>query len=328
MKYYLAVDVGATKTRIALCDENGVLEKVVELTPREGDELTIANLITNTVRQKWERFIENVASIGIGTIGPVDIRRGRVVNTPNLPIRSFQLLEPLVRAFHKPVFVANDAVSSVWGEVHYGVARGRENVVYVTLSTGVGVGVVVDGHLLIGKEGNAHEAGHIVVAYDSDIKCGCGGTGHWEAFAGGANIPRVAKYLARKTGLKTPLSELLDKNIDVTARDVFEYYRRGDELAKIVVETYVRATAAGLASVINTYDPELVILGGGVFLNNTDILLEPIIERVRVNIVTSMPDFAVTSLGDDVGLFGALAIATHTPDTLRKIQEPLIRSLL
>lgn len=328
MKYYLAVDVGATKTRVAICDKNGVIDKVVEHTPREGDEYTVANSIVNITKRKWNHLIEKVESVGVATIGPVNIKRGCVVNTPNLPIRNFHLLEPLVRAFRKPVYVANDAVSSVWGEVHYGIGRGRENVVFVTLSTGVGVGVVVDGHLLIGKEGNAHEAGHIVVDFDTEIPCGCGGVGHWEAFAGGANLPKVARYLASKTGLKTPLSDLLEKGSDVTAREVFEYYRKGDELARIVVETYIKATAAGLASVINVYDPELVVIGGGVFLNNVNVLFNPIVELVKKNIVTSAPEFAITSLGDDVGLYGALAIAVYTPETLRRIQDPLIKSLL
>ncbi|MEM1695211.1 MAG: ROK family protein [Desulfurococcaceae archaeon] len=328
MKYYVAVDVGATKTRIALCTAENVLDKVVEQTPREGNEYTVAEFIASTVRTRWKSYLDQVESVGIGTIGPIDIRRGRVVYAPNLPLHTFHLLEPLVEELRKPVYVANDAVAAVWGEKHYGYARNHDNVVYVTMSTGIGVGVIVDGHLLIGKAGNAHEAGHIVVDYSSDLPCGCGGRGHWEAYAGGANIPRLARYVYEKTRVKSHLGELLERGEDITAKTVFDYYRAGDKLAELVVETIVKATAAGLASVINVYDPEIVILGGSVFLNNVDVLYEPVANLVKNNIVTEAPEFKPTSLGDDVGLYGALAVAAYTPETLKKIQHPLIMEIL
>lgn len=328
MKYYIAVDVGASKTRVALCTESAILDKHVASTPREGDEYTIAELIASIAKSKWSSYLGEVAAVGVGTIGPIDIKQGRVVNTPNLPIRTFHLLEPLVEEFKKPVYVVNDAVAAAWGEKHYGVARGYENVVYVTLSTGIGVGVVVDGHLLIGKAGNAHEAGHIVVDFNSDMPCGCGGRGHWESFAGGANLPRVARKLLESTGLQTELAKAILSGSEVTAKTIFDYYRRGDELAKKVVELYIKATAAGVASIINTYDPEIVVLGGGVFLNNMDILLEPIVNLVKENAVTPLPEFKPTALGDDVGLYGALAIAVNTPLALKKVQDPAISRIL
>jgi glucokinase len=328
LKYYIAVDVGATNTRIALCSESKVLDKVVEPTPRSGNEYTIAEFIARKIEEKWGEFLNRVESIGVGTIGPLDIKRGIVVSAANLPIRTFHLLEPLVKRFKKPVYVANDAVSAAWGEKHYGAGIGYENLVYVTLSTGIGVGVVVDGHLLLGKMGNAHEAGHLVVNFESELPCGCGGRGHWESYAGGANLPRVARYVYEKTGVKTELAELIASGREVTAKTIFDYYRRGDELARRVVELFLKATAAGLASVINAYDPEVLILGGSVFLSNVDILYEKIVELVRENVVTEMPVIKPTSFGDDVGLYGALAIAAHTPSALKKVQDPLIAKLL
>jgi glucokinase len=322
------VDIGATKTRIALCDKGKIIDKQVYSTPREGGELVVAEFIIKAVMSKWSSEFEHVKSIGVATIGPLNIKEGRVVNTPNLPVRSFELLRPLARGFKRPVLVANDAVAAVWGEVHYGDAKGYKNAVYITLSTGVGCGVVVDGNLLIGKMGNAHEAGHIVVDFDSDLECSCGGRGHWESYAGGANLPQVARYLAEKYNVSSELAKTLRGGIPVDAKAIFEYYRRSDPLSKLVVDLYIKATAAGLASVINTYDPEIVIIGGGVFLNNVDILLEPLISMVRANIVTEMPIIKPTRLGDNVGLYGALALATNPPSVLLEIQRPVLQSVL
>lgn len=328
IEYYVAVDVGATKTRVALCTRSEIIDKVVYTTPRSGGELAVADSIAKTVREKWSSELEYIVAIGVATIGPLDIREGRVVNTPNLPLRNFEILRPLARFFKKPVLVANDAVASAWGEVHYGDGRGYSNVVYVTLSTGVGCGVIVNGNLLLGKMGNAHEAGHVVVDFDSDLECGCGGRGHWEAYAGGANLSRVAMYLARKHHVDSELARLLQSSVSIDAKDIFDYYRRGDLLARITVDLYIKATAAGLASVINVYDPEIVIIGGSVFLNNVDILLDPIISLVRTHVVTEMPVVKPTRLGDDVGLYGALALAVDPPRVLLEAQRKTLLSVL
>lgn len=330
MEYYIAIDIGATWTRIALCTQNTILEKVSYETPRSGDELTIAKSIIQVIGEKWRNKLHEIKVVGIATIGPLDIVNGRVVNTPNLPIHNFKLLEPLVSELKIPVYVANDAVASAWGEKHYGDAKYVDNSVYITLSTGVGGGVVVNGNLLIGKLGNAHEIGHIVVDYNSDFKCGCGGYGHWEAYAGGANLPRLAKYILEKQAKysNTDLGRLLVEGGVVDAKTIFEYYRKGDKLAMETINTYIKATAAGIASVINVYDPDLITIGGSVFLNNIDILYNPIIELTKKNIITGMPLIKPTSLGDDIGIYGALSIAINTPVTLQKIQDPLIKKLL
>lgn len=328
MEYFIAVDLGATKTRVALCSSEGIIEKVVYSTPREGDEYTIASSIVNTVKKQWSNFIGRVKAIGVASIGPLDIARGRVVNAPNLPIKTFELLRPLVATFKKPVYVVNDCVAAAWGEKFYGDAREVENFVYLTLSTGIGAGVVVDGQLLMGKMGNAHEVGHMVVDFDSELPCGCGGRGHWESYAGGANLPRVAEYIALREHVDSELASMVKVGVRVDAKVIFDYYRKGDALAKRVIELYVKATAAGIASLINAYDPELIIVGGGVFLNNVDVLLEPIVSATRANVVTGMPLIKPTRLGDDVGLYGALAIASETPRALLNIQQAVIRELV
>lgn len=324
MARYLAVDLGATKTRIALCSQDRILDKTVFPTPKTGDNTTIAESIVAKAREKWGGILDSVEAVGVASIGPLDLRRGVIVKPPNLLFNEVKLLEPLERMLGKRVYVVNDAVAAAWGEKHFGSGRSFENLLYVTLSTGVGGGVIVNNHLLLGKQGNAHEIGHIVVDYNSELKCGCGGYGHWEAYAGGGNLPRVARWLLeRNPGLAS--GSLLAKRISmgeqVTSIDIFTLYRSNDPLALEVVKQFIKATGAGLASAINSYDPEVVIIGGGVFINNIDILLEPIRREAERNTVTTPPLIQPTTLGDDVGLYGALALAIEPPGELLKLQS-------
>ncbi|MCY0867763.1 MAG: ROK family protein [Desulfurococcus sp.] len=321
---YIAVDLGATKIRVAICSRSRILDKKVIPTPRTGGSEIIAETIASLVRSEWGNKLKDINAVGVASIGPLDLKRGVVVKPPNLPLlREIKLLEPLREMLGVRVYVVNDAVAAAWGEKHFGSGGSVRNLLYVTLSTGVGGGVIVDNHLLLGKKGNAHEIGHIVVDYNSDLRCGCGGYGHWEAYAGGGNLPRVARWLLGKNpelykGSK--LAERITRGEEVTSIDIFAYYRSGDPLSLKTVELFIKATGAGLASAINSYDPELVVIGGGVFLNNTDILLEPITAETLRNIVTEPPLIKPTSLGDDVGVYGALAIAVNPPPELVDIQ--------
>lgn len=316
----MVVDVGATNTRVGIGTRGKILDKKVFRTPRSGGEDAVANAIIKTVEDYYSGFIERVKAIGIASIGPLDIRRGRVVNTPNLPIRNFELLEPLREYFSKPVYVLNDAVAGAYGEYYYGAGKGFSNVVYITMSTGLGGGVIVDNHLLIGKMGNAHEIGHIVVKYDSKVRCGCGGFGHWEAYASGSGIPRLARILADE--YKGPVTDAYIETINgvIDAKRLFDYYRRGDLFAKRVVDEVINASIAGLSTVINVYDPEVVTIGGPVFLYNQDILYEPIVKGVSQHLVTVKPLIKPTPLGEDVVLYGALALAVNPPKHLLKLQ--------
>ncbi|MGC9012093.1 ROK family protein [Thermogladius sp.] len=314
-RVHLAVDVGATWTRLAVAVDEVFVKKVVVRTPREGGRLAVAEEIARTFEKEFKEYREKVEAVGIGTIGPLDMRRGVVVNTPNLPLGTFELKRPLEDFFDRPVYVVNDAVAGVLAEKYYGDGVGYNNLVYVTISTGVGGGVIVDGRVILGKDGNAHEIGHIVVNYDSGLRCGCGGYGHWEAYAGGANIPRLAKYVAERNPSVVKVSVIGEKAASgsLEPREVFEAARRGDPLGRLIVDEIVKASAAGLASVINAYDPEYVSIGGSVFLHNTDLLYQPVVEIVKKNIVVRPPVIAPTKLGDDVVLYGALALAVYRP---------------
>ncbi|MEZ0393684.1 MAG: ROK family protein [Desulfurococcaceae archaeon] len=317
--HYLVADVGATRTRVGIGTEEGLVRKVSRPTPREGGPDAIAHFIYSLALEEFGELAREAAAVGVGTIGPLDIRSGNVVNPPNLPIKGFRLLGPLRELSGKPVYVINDAVAGVLAELRYGSARGARNAVYITISTGIGGGVAVDGEVLIGKGGNAHEVGHFVVRYEGGLRCGCGGYGHWEAYSSGSGIPKLARALAERGAPASPLAEKALQG-SLEPAEVFDAYRRGDPFAAAVIREVNAANAAGLATVINAYDPEVVTIGGAVFLNNVDVLLEPMVRGARANVVAAMPRVEPTRLGDDVVLLGALALASSPPRKLLELQ--------
>jgi len=329
-RLFVGIDVGATWLRIGLADAEGrILEKIVIRTPREGDEYAVARSIENVIREKFVSLLDSIEAIGIGTIGPLDLRRGWVINTPNLPIKNFSLGPYLVEAFKKPVYMANDCVAAVWGEHVFGAAIGKRNAVYITISTGLGGGVIVDGRLLIGKRGNAHEIGHIVVDVERKLQCGCGSYGHWEAYASGANIPRFAAYFIETQSLSSEEKESpvykAYQDGRLSAELIYSEAYRGDRLALKIVNEINRYNVAGIESVINVYDPEVITLGGSVVLKNIELVAKPIIEHFKnaKGLVTDPPEILVTPLKDDVVLVGAVAIALKPPRELVEMLDYL-----
>ncbi len=310
----IGVDVGATRLRVGFFSRDGhLLARAEARTPSQGGRGSVAKAVAELIESL---AVEGgFAAVGVGTIGPLDVYTGRVVGTPNAGVRSFDLKEPLEERFGVPVYVVNDATAAAWGEFKGGAGVGKLNVVYVTLSTGVGVGAVVDGNLLIGKSGNAVEAGHIVINYRG-VVCGCGGVGHWEAYAGGSAIPRLARAIALEESWDSETAERAVRG-EIGTPEIFRLWRLGDPFAVRVINEVIEATAAGLANVINVFDPEVVAVGGSVALKNRDFLRK-VIEVVPKYALLDVPPIVEASFGDDAVLYGAAWVAIDPPPTLLK----------
>ena len=304
---YAAVDLGATNVRVAHGDEAEIKGKLTEKTDR-GSARGIAEQITRMVIALG---IEEPAAIGIGSIGPLDLAAGCVVGTPNLPIERIPLVEPLSEALHAPVRLMNDCSAAVLGEQAYGASRGLGNIAYVTLSTGLGGGAIVDGHLLVGKDGNAVEVGHFTIDPDSELVCGCGCRGHWEAYCSGRNIPNYARLLMREREAQgvAPSEAAGGDPRWMTAEAIFEAATGEDPLALWIVRRIGEVNAVGFADIVNAYDPELITVGGAIALRNPALVLEPIEENIGRHLVNRRPEIRITPLGEDAVLYGALALA-------------------
>lgn len=315
----IGVDIGATNLRVAIGDKEGkILFKHSERTAETGDEYTISEQIYRIIKMAPEKLVKRAIGVGIGSIGPMDIQKG-IIFPPNIKFKLVYLTEPLKEKLGLPVYLLNDCVAAVVGEKIFGAGKDVENLVYITISTGIGGGVYVNGNLLLGKEGNAHEIGHTVVDFTGRLVCGCGKPGHWEAYCSGKNLPRFAKLIQEEEKISSKLSEMIENNFSsVTSEIIFRLAREGDKLAKIVVERCAEINAIGFANVIDVYDPSLITVGGSVALNNVDLVIEPIKEKVNKYAVNRIPEIIPTPLGHDIVLYGAIASVFNPPKIPRR----------
>ncbi len=299
------VDIGATRLRVCLGGDDGrIVARTSEPSSREGSGRALSAQIEHCIRRLLaERGASTVRRVGIATVGPLD-RRGGIANPANLPKVGFvPLVKPILKAFGGQVVLINDCSAAAVAEREAGRGKGFDSLVYLTLSTGIGAGVFVDGHLLVGKDGNAHEIGHLVIDKEGGLVCGCGKRGHWEAYCSGRNIPHLAAIVLR--GEEARRVEAL------TAAEIFRQAKVGDEsCAKVIIEVG-RLNAIGCAGVVDAYDPELLVLGGSVALHNAEEVLAPIREGIRSFARNNAPIVALTDLGEDAVLIGAMLVALH-----------------
>lgn len=315
MKYVAGVDIGATYTRVVLADEDAtIVDRVKFGTPKE-DRLALPSAIACAIQELLERqsvHREKLKGIGVGSIGPLNVRSGIIIKAANLPLENVPIVEPLERAFGVPTFLVNDCVAAVIGERFFGAGREHENLVYITISTGIGGGVYVDGHLLLGKDGNAHEIGHMVLDSEGRIVCGCGRKGHWEAYSSGSGIPKLANLIAKNEPTLFADSLLASKTanpLTLSSKDIYEAAKAGDVFANLIVREASKYNAMGVANVVNVYDPSLITFGGSVALNNVDLVVDPISKLLPDHVINRVPEIKVTPLGEDAGLYGAIALA-------------------
>lgn len=297
------VDVGATNLRGAVADDEGtILGRARADTPTGPDGAAVTDAVLGVLRRACAAAgvdPGDLAGVGVGSMGPLDVETGVVREPPNLPdVSRVELVDPLRTVCGCPVWLGNDAVAGVLAERVYGDAP--PNAVYLTISSGIGAGAIVDGHLLHGASGNAAEMGHVVVE-PGGLACGCGGRGHWEAYCSGEQLPSFLRHLAHEADIETTLS--LD---DITAEDVFD---AADPLAATAIDRMGAYNARGIAAITHAFDPGVVAVGGAVALNNPDAVLDPIRRRLPDLVVADPPTVRLTDLGDAAVLNGALAAA-------------------
>jgi glucokinase len=311
----IGIDIGATKVRACVGDAEGKIlwrkSSIIPLPEHEEDFVKeIISVVRNAAKQVPSRA--GPAGIGVASAGPLDLGRGGMASPANLPYGFVPIVRPLEERFGTEVRLMNDASAAALGESRFGAGRRCDNLVYVTLSTGIGGGAIVDGHLLSGKDGNAAEIGHVVVDPTGRLPCGCGGKGHWEAYCSGRGIPRFAALIAGKgrgPGEGSSLGGLARGPRELDSAAIFRAAARRNGAALKVVKEVGRFNAVGVANAVNMFDPSLVTIGGGVALNNPDMVLGPIRSLVPKYSVNRAPKIMITPLGDDAGLLGALSLA-------------------
>ncbi|MFH7903707.1 MAG: ROK family protein [Candidatus Aenigmatarchaeota archaeon] len=283
----LGIDIGATKTRIGIKDNSKI--KIEEFfTQKDNFKDFLVEIIS-----KYEFDKACIAIAGI-----LDINKGKVILSPNLNLKNFNLKKFLEKEFDKEFIIVNDAIAACIGEKIYGKYK-EKNFVYITISSGIGAGIIVNNRILLGKHGNAHEIGHMTIDFNSKIKCSCGKYGHWEAYCSGNSIPNFVKYYSKLKGYN------IFDNIK-KAEEFFKVYRKysiGIEIFKIIQ----RINSIAIANVCNLFDPERIVIGGSVALNNKNIIN---IEEIKKLCIVKAPKINFSKVKHN-GVLGSMYIAEN-----------------
>ena len=321
-EHWIGIDLGGTWVRVAVSDKSGhFIAKTSEKVDKSSAKAISDQMIrlSRFLCSKHDLDIKSLNGVGVVATGPLIQKEGVLLHPTAMPFDCVPITEPLSKELGIPSCLINDASGAALGEKMFGVAKGLDNYAYVTISTGIGCGAIVNGTLLLGKDGNAHEVGHIVIDYEGRLKCGCGKRGHWEAYCSGSNIPNFIRMRLKNMPQKKVRESLLLRMTEgdlskLSAKILFASAGKADHISTILVEEIGVLNAIGFANIINAYDPSLITVGGTVTLKNTAVILNPIRKHVKNYALNRIPKIKVTHLGDDVGLYGAIAAAlTYIP---------------
>lgn len=307
----IALDLGGTRYRVAVGTPDGEIEwRVSRATDADRGRDQVLKGMFAAVDEAVDTLgtRSDLSGIGIGAPGPLDPWEGVLYNPPNLPgWDSLPLKKLFEDRYRVPTHVANDANLAAMGEHAFGAGRGFQHVVYVTVSTGIGAGIIIDDRLVLGARGYAGELGHMTIDMRGPL-CRCGNTGCLEAIASGTAIATQARELVGK-GARTSLSRIPPEQL--TAKTVAEAAYEGDEVARELMRNAGQALGVGMVNVAHLFNPQRIILGGGVSMNGGPLLWDPMRETVRARaIATIQRDLEIVSAGlaDDSGLLGAVAM--------------------
>ena len=309
-KLIVGVDLGGTKIDAVFSDSCGNISKreLKETHASEGPNAVIKRIVDAV---KAVSSDNKIAAVGIGAAGIIDVETGLITTSPNLPgWRNIKLKQILERELGVQVFVDNDATVAALAEHKFGIAVGCDHFVCVTLGTGIGGGIVTNGQIYRGISGGAGEIGHMTIDINGPM-CGCGRKGCWEALASGTAIEREAKAKIAE-GVKTSIPRYA-KGSDgrISAKAVYLAAQDGDKLAGELIERLGFYVGVGLANLINIFNPQLVVISGGVSRMG-EMLLEPARKTVReraFELSAKAARVEVSSLGYDAGPLGAVALA-------------------
>jgi glucokinase len=316
----LGIDLGGTKILTAVANAEGkMLSRDHSITPaREGHTAVIQSILESTDRALKQANItaKDLTAIGVGAAGLSNPETGTLFTSPNLPNWENVPLRDLIEAeLKKKTFLINDANAAAFGELRFGAGRGVDNFIYITLSTGIGGGIVINGKIYTGSTGTAGELGHMTIADEGPL-CKCGNRGCWETLASGTALARDTRQRI-KEGIKTSILDYADGDLEkVTAEVISKAAQEGDNLAQECIARTGYYVGVGLANLVNIFNPEVIVIGGGLS-NIGDMLLRPAFEEARQRAFQQSYQavrFAVAELGRNSGVLGAAAFALQEVD--------------
>ena len=316
--YYIGIDVGGMSIKAGVADINGnVLHKTTIVTRGNYDaEYTISNDIHKLIVKLLDEANipeEKIAAVGIGQAGSIDSERGIINYWNNIPMKNVHVVEELKKWHKMPVFIDNDANVAALGECVFGAAKGLRNVMLVTLGTGVGSGIIIDGKIYRGEYGAGAEAGHMRIVMNGE-PCTCGGRGCWEAYASVSALIRQTKAAMEKHP-ESMMCSIAAEMGEVDGITSFKAARAGDKAALEVVARYIEYVGTGLVSLQNIFRPQIFLIGGGISKEG-EFLTDPLEKFVQDGMFDKETGDPVkirpAALHNDAGILGAAALAIES----------------
>ena len=314
---YVGIDVGGTNIKIGLFDAELKLISKTSITTNAdmGPEIVINNMADAVEKSIAEAgfSLEEIIAVGIGTPGPAKYSEGIIIRSTNMPkFKNVPICRMLNEKLGAPVVFDNDANVACWGEFAVGAGRDVEDMVFFTLGTGIGGGIVSSGELIHGCDENGAELGHMII-YPDGRKCNCGQKGCVEAYGSADSTARRATE-AIEVGAESSLKKVLDEKGKITSKDVYEHLAGGDALAKEITDGTAKALAITCINMLHTTEPKRIVFAGGMIAAG-DVLLNRIKDFFNEHIWTlkeETVEICFATLGEDAGIIGAAALAQHT----------------
>ena len=314
---YIGIDIGGTNVKIGLFDSHiSLLSKTSVPTRADMGPAVVVEQITvaaTDLLDQAEMSIDHIQAIGIGTPGPADYPNGVVIRSTNMPKFVDTPLRDMisVQIGNRPAILENDANVACWGEFAMGAGKEVEDMVFFTLGTGIGGGIVSRGELITGADYNAAELGHIILHPDGRL-CGCGQRGCVEAYAS-ANSTAARANEALQNGITSSLSQPFSENGEVSSKDVFDHAANGDAMAIDIVDGTAKALAILCVNMLHTTEPARIVFSGGMIAAGDELLsrIKRHFDEVVWKIKSEAVEICFASLGEDTGIIGAASLAKH-----------------
>lgn len=309
--YYIGIDLGGTNIKAAIVDQEGVILKKDSIPTRAErpyrEILKDMAMLSLKLIEQLSLKVSDIKSIGVGSPGTADPDNGILVYSNNFAdFNNVPVKEIMQEYIELPVYLENDANVAALGESVVGAGKGYEDCVAVTLGTGVGGGVIIDGKIMPGSFHGGAELGHMVIDVDGE-SCSCGRKGCWEAYSSATALIRDAKIAAIRYK-DSKLNELLNGDLSkMNAKIPFDAAQAGDTYAQEVIDRYIKYLAVGIVNVINIFEPQVLVIGGGVCAQG-DNLLNPLMDQVRSQVYGQKDPkttIKIAELGNDAGVIGA-----------------------
>ena len=313
---FVGIDLGGTNIKIGCFDSDmKLISKTSVATKADmGPEVVVDRMAQAVEKLLADASVclRDVRMAGIGTPGPAKYKEGIIIDAANLPkFKNVPIRRMLSEQLGKPVVFENDANTACWGEYTVGAGKGVEDMVFFTLGTGIGGGIVSNGELLHGSDDNAAELGHTIIYPDGRL-CGCGQKGCVEAYASASSTAARADEAVR-AGAQSSLKKVLDKEGQISCKDVYEHLAAGDELARQITDETAKALAIICVNMLHATDPKRIVFSGGMIASG-ELLLNRIKDYFNEyiwSLKTETVEICFATLGEDSGIIGAAALALH-----------------